>query len=112
MASGMAEPGGYRTGQAEALLGIPEHVLRYWQKAIPFLEPRRSFGRRLYSSAELALLCRVRHLVRQHGLDLAAVRERLIAERGGPGAEQAAVLAEIRASLIDSFFALRRLSGR
>ncbi|HAP43295.1 MAG: hypothetical protein A2087_11050 [Spirochaetes bacterium GWD1_61_31] len=106
------ETGPYRTGQIVELLAIPEHVLRYWEKALPFLAPQRSFGRRQYSPSEVALLCRVRHLVRQRGLGLEAVQSQLLAERSGEGAEWAARLTELRVALIEAWFASRRLTAR
>lgn len=111
MSAAQADNPFYRTGEVVVLLGIPEHVLRYWEKALPLLMPHRSFGRRHYNAADIALLCRVRHLVRGQGLKLEAALERLLAERSGGQAEYAARLQEARADLIDAYFALRRLGS-
>jgi len=105
--------GPYRTGDVELLLGLGDHVLRYWERELPILSPARSpFGRREWSCADMALLFRVRHLVKDRGFGLAATMDALIAERSGPGAEAAAVLSEVRASLINSFFESRALSRK
>ena len=103
----------YRTGDVERLLGVGEHVLRHWERCLPILSPARSaFGRKLWTEADLALLLRVRHLVRDRGLTLAATMERLLAERSGPGAGASAVLGEARAALVGAWFQSRALSER
>jgi DNA-binding transcriptional MerR regulator len=105
--------GPYRTSDVELLLGLGDHVLRYWERELPILSPARSpFGRREWSCADMALLFRVRHLVKGRGLGLAATMDALIAERSGPGAEAAAALSEVRASLINSYFESRALSRK
>ncbi|PKL08057.1 MAG: MerR family transcriptional regulator [Spirochaetae bacterium HGW-Spirochaetae-7] len=105
--------GPYRTGDVERLLGLGEHVLRYWERELPILSPARSaFGRREWSESDIALLVRVRHLVKDRGLGLSATMDTLIAERSGAGAGAAAALSETRAALIASFFESRRLAER
>ncbi len=108
--------GPYRTGEVERLLGVGEHVLRYWERALPILSPARSFGRRQYSCADVALLLRVRHLVRDRGMDLDAALGALIAERSGSGpgsgSEISATLAEARDGLIQAYFESGRLHKR
>lgn len=105
--------GPYRSAQAQRLLGVGEHVLRHWERELPILSPARSpFGRREYSAADLALLFRVRHLVRTRGLTLARVLETLLAERSGPGAETAARLAELRSDLIEAYFSTLKAFSR
>jgi len=111
MSSPQADNGYYRTGEVVALLGVSEHVLRYWEKTLPLVLPLHSFGRRHYNAADIALLCRVRHLVRDQGLNLEAALERLLAERSDGRSEYAARLQEARAGLIDAFFALRRVGA-
>lgn len=105
--------GPYRTGEVELLLGLGEHVLRYWERELPILSPARSpFGRREWSESDIALLLRVRHLVKVRGLGLAATMDTLIAERSGDGAGYSASLSELRASLVSAFFRSRALAER
>lgn len=105
-------PGPYRTGDVERLLGVGEHVLRYWEHALPILSPARSqSGRRVWADADLALLLRIRHLVRDRGLTLEATLSVLIDERSGPSADSAAALGETRAALIQAWFESRALAG-
>lgn len=105
--------GPYRTGDVERLLGLGEHVLRYWERELPILSPARSpFGRREWSESDIALLLRVRHLVKDRGLGLAATMDALIAERSGASAGAAASLSEVRAALVSAYFESHALSGR
>ena len=105
--------GPYRTGDVERLLGLGEHVLRYWERELPILSPARSpFGRREWSESDISLLLRVRHLVKDRGLGLSATMDALIAERSGAGAAAAASLAEVRAALVAAFFESRSLAER
>ena len=103
--------GPYRTGDVERLLGLGEHVLRYWERELPILSPARSpFGRREWSESDIALLLRVRHLVKHRGLGLAATMDVLIAERSGASAGAAAALSEVRAALVSAYFKSRALA--
>jgi len=105
--------GPYRTGDVERLLGLGEHVLRYWERELPILSPARSpFGRREWSESDIALLLRVRHLVKHRGLGLAATMDVLIAERSGASAGAAAALSEVRAALVSAYFKSRALTER
>jgi len=105
--------GPYRTGDVERLLGLGEHVLRYWERELPILSPVRSpFGRREWSESDIALLLRVRHLVKDRGLGLSATMDVLIAERSGASAGAAASLSEVRAALVAAYFESRALAGR
>ncbi|MBU0929232.1 MAG: MerR family transcriptional regulator [Spirochaetes bacterium] len=95
----------------ERLLGLGEHVLRYWERELPILSPSRSpFGRREWSASDISLLLRVRHLVKDRGLGLSATMDRLIAERSGSGADAAASLSEVRAALVSAYFESRAIA--
>ncbi len=88
-------------------------MLRYWERELPILSPSRSpFGRREWSEADIALLLRVRHLVKVRGLGLSATMDALIAERSGDGAGAAAALSEARAALVSAYFDSRSLAER
>ncbi len=51
-------------GEVARLLGVKPHVIRYWESELPLLSPRKSLsGRREYSSSEIRLLLRFRHLL-------------------------------------------------
>jgi DNA-binding transcriptional MerR regulator len=104
-------------GQAERLLGLPASTLRYWEREICLIEPRKdAYGRRAYSEADLRLLLRLRHLALHRGLGLSAAGRALVSELSGPRPEARARIAAIRGELIALYFALlesrRRLESK
>jgi len=64
---------GRSIGEAEALLGLPASTLRFWEKEVAFLSPRKDlFGRRVYSDLDLCLISRLKHLALERGMGLGA----------------------------------------
>lgn len=62
---------GFTTGEVEELLDLPASTLRFWEKEVPFLAPRKDvFGRRVYSSLDLCVLSRLKFLAFKRGLGL------------------------------------------
>lgn len=94
----------YSIGEVERVLGEKAHVIRYWERSVPLVSPRRSeSGRREYSEAELLALLRVKHLVRRRGLSPESAREVLIREASGPRQDLRARACEIRALLVRAY---------
>ncbi len=73
----------YSIGEVAEMLGVPETLLRYWEKEFPTIAPRKS-GRniRRYSREDIAQIRLVRHLVKEKGMKLAAARKALKDSRG------------------------------
>ena len=75
------DDGALRTiGEVARALGIKQHVLRYWERQFPQLQPlKRSGNRRYYRPADIALIERIDRLVNRDGYTLkgaeAALRE-------------------------------------
>lgn len=62
---------GYTTGEVEDLLDLPASTLRFWEKEVPFLTPKKDvFGRRVYSPLDLCILSRLKFLALKRGLGL------------------------------------------
>ncbi len=92
---------GYTTGRVERSLGLPSSTLRYGEKEVPLLQPRKDvFGRRVYSEADLRLLLRLKHLALDLGLGLGAAALRLEREITGPRPDERARIEELRGELI------------
>lgn len=71
----------FKIGEASALVGASPKELRYWERVIPDLKPRRSKGNlRYYHQDELAKLQRIRQWLSE-GFTVADCRELL---RGSP----------------------------
>jgi DNA-binding transcriptional MerR regulator len=76
--SGKAE-GAFRTiGEVAAELGLPQHILRYWETRFPQLRPlQRAGNRRYYRPADVALARRIDRLLNQEGYTMRGVQKLL-----------------------------------
>ena len=84
----------FRTiGELAGDLGIPQHILRYWETRFPQLRPlQRAGNRRYYRPADVALAHRIHRLLNQDGYTIRGVQQ-LLASGGGGGEEEKAVVA-------------------
>ncbi len=80
----MAEPTrkseqAFRTiGELAEDLGIPQHILRYWETRFPQLRPlQRAGNRRYYRPADVALANRIHRLLNQDGYTIRGVQQLL-----------------------------------
>jgi DNA-binding transcriptional MerR regulator len=63
-------------------LGVPQHVLRYWEQRFPQLRPlQRAGNRRYYRPDDVALARRIRNLLNEEGYTVKGV-QRLLAGKG------------------------------
>lgn len=71
-------PDAFRTiSEAASELGLPQHVLRFWETRFSFIRPmKRSGGRRLYRPRDIVLLANVRRLLHEEGLSIRQVQAR------------------------------------
>lgn len=68
----------YRTiGEASEELGVPQHVLRFWEKRFSQLEPVKRRGRRYYRPEDLELLQQIKGLLYQEGYTIKGVQKYL-----------------------------------
>jgi len=80
----MAEPlrkseHAFRTiGELAAELGVPQHILRYWETRFPQLKPlQRAGNRRYYRPDDVALARRIHRLLSQDGYTIRGVQQLL-----------------------------------
>ena len=85
----MAEPGdkspdAFRTiGELACELGLPQHILRYWETRFPQLKPlQRAGNRRYYRPDDVALARRIHRLLSHEGYTIRGVQQ-LLAKGGG-----------------------------
>ena len=73
----------FRTiGELAAELGVPQHILRYWETRFPQLKPlQRAGNRRYYRPSDVALVQRIHRLLNQDGYTIRGVQQ-LLAGRG------------------------------
>ncbi|KPF78958.1 MerR family transcriptional regulator [alpha proteobacterium AAP81b] len=83
----------FRTiSEAAEVIGVPQHVLRFWETRFEQLQPlKRGGNRRYYRPADMALLENIRAMLHDEGLTIRgaqqvlAARERPLAARvAGP----------------------------
>jgi DNA-binding transcriptional MerR regulator len=90
-------PEAFRTiSEAADELGVPQHVLRFWETKFSFIRPmKRAGGRRFYRPQDLMVLRGVRALLHEDGYTIKGVqrlhkeqglRRLLAAAEGGEGA--------------------------
>ncbi len=82
----------FRTiGELAGELGIPQHILRYWETRFPQLKPlQRAGNRRYYRPDDVALARRIHRLLNQDGYTIRGVQQ-LLSKGGGEDAGEAAV---------------------
>ncbi len=94
VAAAMAKsPDAFRTiSEASSEVGVPQHVLRFWETKFSFIRPmKRAGGRRFYRRQDLEMLRGVRVLLHDQGYTIKGVQRlhkeegmgRLVAAAGG-----------------------------
>lgn len=91
------------------LVGVKQHVLRYWETQFSMLRPRKNrAGNRMYRPDEIKLLLRIKELLYQKRYTIAGARRTLLDERresapqveiGFGDAERKLVLHEVKSEL-------------
>jgi DNA-binding transcriptional MerR regulator len=62
--------------EAAEELGVPQHVLRFWETKFSFIRPmKRAGGRRFYRPYDIAVLAEVRRLLHQEGYTIKGVQK-------------------------------------
>ena len=62
--------------EASDTLGVPQHVLRFWETKFSFIRPmKRAGGRRFYRPQDLAVLAEVRRLLHEEGYTIKGVQK-------------------------------------
>jgi DNA-binding transcriptional MerR regulator len=76
-------PEAFRTiSEAADELGVPQHVLRFWETKFSFIRPmKRAGGRRFYRPQDISVLSGVRRLLHDEGYTIKGV-QRLHREEG------------------------------
>ncbi len=69
----------FRTiSEAAEAVGVPQHVLRFWETRFPQLQPlKRGGNRRYYRPADMALLMTIRGMLHDEGLTIRGAQQAL-----------------------------------
>lgn len=74
----------YSIGEVSELVGVPPHVLRYWEEEFSFLRPpKRRTGARAYREQDIARVRRIKTLLYEEGYTIKGARKRLRGEIAG-----------------------------
>jgi hypothetical protein len=70
----------FRTiGEVADELGLPQHVLRFWETRFPQIQPmKRGGNRRYYRPADVALLRRIHNMLHAEGYTIKGVQKLLL----------------------------------
>jgi DNA-binding transcriptional MerR regulator len=84
----------FRTiSEAASELGLPQHVLRFWETRFPQIKPmKRAGGRRYYRPQDLQLLHGIKHLLYAEGFTIKGV-QKILKEQGHRAVAAGAVAA-------------------
>ncbi|MBN2737705.1 MAG: MerR family transcriptional regulator [Spirochaetales bacterium] len=100
---------GYSIGEVSTLLGVKNHVLRYWEQEVDFLSTRKSpGGHRVYSKRDLQLLMRLNYLVHHRGYTIEGARKKIWDEmtKENPGPRSG--ISQLRDQLIEVLCVLKK----
>jgi len=94
----------FRTiGELAEELGVPQHILRYWETRFPQLRPlQRAGNRRYYRPADVSLAHRIHRLLNQDGYTIRGVQQ-LLDSGVGDGEEMGAASAPTAANQQSDF---------
>jgi DNA-binding transcriptional MerR regulator len=88
VAAGDKDPDAFLTiGELSDELGVPQHILRYWETRFPQLKPmQRAGNRRYYRAADVELARRIHRLLSEEGYTVRGV-QKLLRDKGAHTAE-------------------------
>ena len=100
---------GYTVGDVEKLLRVKSHVIRYWEKEIPLIQPVKDiYGRREYRDRDLQIFFRLKYLLYNRRFTLEGAREQLYRELAGEYQDLRGRISALRSELLGLFFLTRR----
>ena len=80
----------FRIGEVSRLIGVPHHVLRYWESEFHALGPKKSGkGHRLYRRKDVELLLEIKHLLYEKRFTIEGARKWMQTRQKGTEPEPA-----------------------
>lgn len=68
----------FKIGEVSNILGLPAHVLRYWEKEFPLLKPQKfSNNQRIYSRKNIQILFLIKALLYEEKFSIEGMRKHL-----------------------------------
>lgn len=98
----------YGSREVLTILDIRPHVLRYWEQTLPIIRAGRDdTGHRVWTAAQLRMLQRIRYLVVDRGMSVAAAGDTLLAEAASTPASTKSGLESLREELLRTLSVVR-----
>ena len=98
----------YSMSELERLLRVKSHVIRYWEKEIPLIQPEKNnFGRRVYRDRDLQLLFRLKYLLYERRFTIEGAKSQLYLEMAGENQDLRARISALRTELFSLFSLVR-----
>ena len=98
----------YTMAHAKELLKVKPHVIRYWEKEIPLIKSGKdNYGRRIYSSRDIQILFRLKHLLYERRFTIEGAREELYRELTADNQDLRSRLSMLRSDLMELYFLLK-----
>ena len=98
----------YSIGDLERLLRVKNHVIRYWEKEIPLIQPLKDvYGRRTYSNRDLQIFYRLKYLLYERRFTIEGARTQLYNEVSGDYQDLRGQISALRSQLLDLYFFIR-----
>jgi DNA-binding transcriptional MerR regulator len=83
-AAGIGKKMYYTISEVCAMTGIEPHILRYWEKEISLLHPKKnSGGKRAYKEKDIEAIVKIKRMLEEEKYTLHGARDKLLDERRG-----------------------------
>jgi DNA-binding transcriptional MerR regulator len=97
----------------ERILKVKIHVLRYWEREIPLIQPQKDItGKMRYSDRDLQIFLRLKYLLYQRRFTVEGAREELFREAAGDTQDLRGEIAALRSELADLYLLARDSRAR
>ena len=73
----------YGISEVAKLCQIENHVIRYWEKQFPSLNPVKRKGRRYFTKSDLLLVKQIKDLLYAQGFTIEGAKEKLADQKSG-----------------------------
>ena len=103
----------YKIGEVCALTQIPSHVLRFWEKQFPLLNPNKTpSGHRLYRKRDIQIILEIKELLYERRFTIKGAREHLVSSRKGSAEQPLAAHGPSLGRIKEGLLKIRRVLDR
>ena len=97
----------YTITDAETLLQVKAHVIRYWEQEVPLVKSGRdNNGRRVYSGRDMQILLRLKHLLHDRRFTIEGAKQELLRELTDDSQDMRSLISVLRSELLELYYYL------